>query len=279
MTRRPAAAVVIPAHDEIGALGRCLQPLAPAAAAGDIEVVVACNGCHDATADLARAISGVRVVEIETASKTAALRAGDAAVSAFPRVYLDADVALPLTSLHAVVELLERGPALACRPPLRYSYERSVWSVRQYYAARHHLPAVLGSLWGAGVYALNRAGRERFDDFPDVVGDDLWIDNMFEPDEIAIATCDPVVVTVPRHAGDLIKILRRAQSGKREASTATQFAATSVRAGLLSELTMFGRTGPREALQATVYAGFAAAARGTRTFATQKGWERDESSR
>jgi hypothetical protein len=201
-------------------------------------------------------------------------------VSVFPRVYLDADVALPLTALHSVVELLDRGTVLACRPPIRYSYERSVWSVRQYYEARRNLPAVLGSLWGAGVYALSRAGRERFAEFPDILGDDLWIDSMFAPDEIAIATCDPVVVTVPRHAGDLVKILRRAQTGKREAPAApTQFPATSVTSGLLSELAMFGRSGPREALQATVYAGFAAAARGTRSIAGQKGWERDESSR
>ncbi|WP_448631445.1 glycosyltransferase family 2 protein [Cellulomonas soli] len=76
--------VVIPAHDEEHGIARTLAPLAQAAAAGTLEVVVVANGCTDATAAVARSVPGVHVVEIDVASKAAALRAGDRAATRFP---------------------------------------------------------------------------------------------------------------------------------------------------------------------------------------------------
>ena len=92
----PLGSVVIPAHDEAAAIRRCLDGLFAGFQPGELDVVVVCNGCSDETAALARS-SGhpVRVIELSAASKPAALRTGDLAVSAFPRLYLDADVLLP----------------------------------------------------------------------------------------------------------------------------------------------------------------------------------------
>src|SRR6476659_6853296 len=98
MAQKHGGAVVIPAHDEAAVIGRCLRSIEAAVRERDLEVVVVCNGCADATADVAASFPWARVVEIDEASKPAALRAGDRAVSAFPRVYLDADVVVPATS-------------------------------------------------------------------------------------------------------------------------------------------------------------------------------------
>ncbi len=60
-------------------------------AAGDAADARA-NGCTDRTAEVARSFGGVRVVEIDTPSKTAALNAADEIATGDVRVYMDADV-------------------------------------------------------------------------------------------------------------------------------------------------------------------------------------------
>ncbi|WP_205315402.1 glycosyltransferase, partial [Nonomuraea lactucae] len=88
---RPIASVVIPAHNEEAVLGAGLAALLGGAEPGEFDVVVVANACSDRTAEVARA-AGVRVVETPTGGKAGALRLGDAACRAFPRLYLDADV-------------------------------------------------------------------------------------------------------------------------------------------------------------------------------------------
>src|SRR5680860_1419657 len=62
--------VVIPAHNEAGVIRRCLTTLLDGVEPGALDVVVACNGCSDDTAAIARSIDPtVRVVETDVASK------------------------------------------------------------------------------------------------------------------------------------------------------------------------------------------------------------------
>ena len=280
--------VVIPAHDEAAVITRCLDALSEGFAPGELDVVVVCNGCADRTATLARSSrQAVRVVELAAASKPAALRAGDAAARAFPRLYLDADVVLPGASARRVLERLRDG-ALGARPPIRYDSTSSSAPVRSYYRARSRVPAVLGSLWGAGVYGLSAAGRQRFGVFPDVVADDLWVDRHFDRGEVEIVDCPPVVVAVPRRARDLRRVLRRTYRGKHEVAGASdpgvRVPDTARRA--LRDLCRLAATDPAAAVDAATYAAFAASARvaiatgrtGGRGFVAGE-WERDDSSR
>ena len=123
----PQGSVIIPAHNEAAVIARTLAPLAPLAAAGQLEVIVACNGCTDHTAAIARGFDGVTVLELGQSSKAAALNAGDAAASHWPRLYLDADVqispapcapSLP-PSAPARYWPRARRPASTCRTPTR----------------------------------------------------------------------------------------------------------------------------------------------------------------
>ena len=162
----PLGSVVIPAHDEAAVIGRCLDALFTGFLEGELDVVVVCNGCSDETAALARSSRHpVRVAKLRSASKPAALRWGDAAAREFPRLYLDADVVLPGSAARVVLERLRSG-ALAARPPIRYEASGASAPVRSYYRARSQVPAVLGSLWGAGVYGLSATGRSRFGALP-----------------------------------------------------------------------------------------------------------------
>jgi glycosyltransferase involved in cell wall biosynthesis len=280
--------VVIPAHNEETVIERCLDALYAGFAEHELDVVVVCNGCRDNTAGRARG-SGhpVRVIELDSASKAAALRAGDAAAVAYPRLYLDADVVLAGAAARSVLERLRRG-AIAARPPILYDSSQSSAPVRGYYRARSKVPAVLRSLWGAGVYGLSAAGRERFDTFPDVMADDLWLDRQFAPHEVEIVDCRPVTVAVPRSTRDLLLILRRTYKGKAENRPATggDVRARSITTAALRDLGRQAGVSPVAALDAMIYAAFAAGARlmlkldmPFTTLGSGTVWERDDSSR
>ena len=277
----PLGSVVIPAHNESAAIRRCLDALFAGVAPGELDVVVVCNGCADDTAALARS-SGhhVRMVELEAASKSAALRAGDEVARALPRIYLDADVVLHGSAARVVLKRLRAG-AVAARPPIHYAISTSSAPVRSYYRARSQVPALLGSLWGAGVYGLSEVGRSRFDAFPDVVADDLWVDRQFAPGEIEIVDCAPVEVAVPRRARDLFRVLRRTYRGKAEtAGVDPHDRARETTLSTLQQLRRVGAAGPYAALDAATYTAFAVGARLALTAPLAgRRWERDDSSR
>ncbi len=273
--------VVIPAHNEAGVIRRGLDVLFAGVSAEALDVVVVCNGCTDATAAVARD-SGhpVRVIELPQASKAAALRAGDRVARGFPRLYLDADVVLPGESAQRVLAHLRAG-ALAARPPIRYETGRSSAPVRSYYRARAEIPAVLGSLWGAGVYGLSETARSRFEVFPDLGADDLWLDRLFAPHEIEVIDCPPVIVFVPRTTRDLLWVLRRTYGGKEEtrAGASASDRATTVTRSALGDLARLARRGGTATVDAAVYAAFATAGRLALAFAPARGWARDDASR
>ena len=277
----PLGSIIIPAHDEAAGIRRCLDALFAGTAPAELDVIVVANGCADDTAELARA-SGhpVRVIELEAPSKPAALRAGDEAALTLPRIYLDADVVLPGASARAVLERLRAG-AIAARPPIRYDSSAASPPVRSYYRARSRVPALLQSLWGAGVYGLSESGRSRFGAFPDVVADDLWVDRQFAPDEIEIVDCAPVVVAVPRRARDLVRVLRRTYRGKAEtAGVDPHQRSRDTTATTLKQLRRLAAAGPSAALDAATYAAFAAGARlALEGPSAGPRWERDQSSR
>ena len=280
-SRPPLGSVVIPAHNESAGIRRCLNALFTGVTPGELDVIVVCYGSTDDTAPLARS-SGhpVRVIELKVASKSAALRAGDEVARALPRIYLDADVVLHGSAARVILERLRAG-AVAARPPIRYATSASSAPVRSYYRARSQMPALLGSLWGAGVYGLSKAGRSRFDAFPDVVADDLWVDRQFAPGEIEIVDCKPVEVDVPRRVRDLLSVLRRTYRGKAEnASVDPHDRARETTLSTLQQLRRVGAAGPRAALDAATYAAFAVGARLMLAIPRAgPGWERDDSSR
>ena len=284
--RRPLGSVVIPAHQEAPVIRRCLDALYTGIDHQDLDVVVVCNGCTDDTAQIARESPyPVAVFDLPVASKPAALRCGDANARVLPRLYLDADVILRGDSAVEVLRRLADG-AVAARPPLAYDYSHSTGLVRSYYRARSRMPAVLGSLWGAGVYGVSEVGRGRFGDFPDVTADDAWIDQQFTRDEIEIVDCAPVVVIAPRRAGDLLRVLRRVYRGKTDGDAADAEVRTSeTTRSAVSDLRRLAGAGPRPAMDALTYAGMAIIARLMLRLAPGAGragahrWERDHSTR
>jgi glycosyltransferase involved in cell wall biosynthesis len=281
--RSPAqtvGSVVIPAHNEAKVIGRGLNSLFDSLGAG-IEVVVVCNGCTDGTAEVARAAGHrLTVIELDVASKAEALRAADRFATAFPRVYLDADVLVSGTAVHAVLEHLSRPGALAARPPLVFATSSSSWVVRRFYRARAQIPAVMGSLWGAGMYALSAEGRGRFDEFPLLVADDLFVDRLFRTDEIDVVDTTPVVVMASATASGLLATFRRTFRGNRAIGEIAATDRPGTRA-TVRDLLRLARRGPTEFVDAAVYAAVVIWARALAWSHSRASrvWERDDTSR
>ena len=280
-TAPASGSIVIPAHDEEAVIGRGLHRVLASLPDG-VEVIVVCNGCVDGTADVARAAGPrVQVIELSVASKVEALRKADGVATAFPRAYVDADVLVSGRSLEAVFRRLEDGEALAARPPLVYDSSTSSWVVRRFYRARCELPAVLGSLWGAGMYVLSASGRARFGEFPDVVADDLFIDTLFQPNEVELVDTDPVVVVAPTSLSGLLASLRRVYRGNRALAGHAVAMAGPRSADTVRDLLRLARRGPAELGDAIVYASVVTLARALawRHRASNSHWERDGTSR
>lgn len=266
----PSASIIIPAHNEAAVIDRTLAALAPLVAAGSAEVIVVPNGCTDDTADRARAHAGVRVVELAEGSKAAALNAGDAHATRWPRLYLDADIEASPEALAQAVRALAGDGIHAARPAFRWDLQGASRLARAYYRARGRMPSMAGAMWGAGVYGLSQAGHEILGEFPRVLGDDLLVDRTFPAGRKYIASGPAVLVRMPLTTRDIIRVLARSRRGGAEQSMDT--GGTSLRELLRSV------TGPTSAVDAACFTAIAIVARLRARFFVS-GWERDRSTR
>ncbi|MFJ4777196.1 glycosyltransferase [Streptomyces sp. NPDC088762] len=288
--------IVIPAHNEGRVIGRLLDALLAGAAAGgtgtggDVDIVVVCNGCTDDTARVAAARGPlVRVVEIPTPSKHAALRVGDEHARGFPRVYVDADVVVGAADVRALAGALSRSPdLLAAAPDREIPLTGCAWPVRAYYGVWQRLPAVREGLFGRGVIAVSEAGHARIAALPPLMADDLAASQAFGPGERRVVDTARVVVHPPRTWSDLVRRRIRAATSSaqferfQESGRGGAAAAPSARTGT-ADLRALLRDRPRLLPGVVVFAAAALAARRGARKAIRNGdfstWLRDESSR
>jgi|tagenome__1003787_1003787.scaffolds.fasta_scaffold20987784_6 hypothetical protein len=277
--RLQRGAVIVPAYNEATVIERTLGPLSQAAVDGFFELIVVCNGCTDNTAEVARSVPGVRVVELELGSKPAALNAGDEAATLWPRLYVDADIQISAAAILAVLDRLTFGDVLAARPESRYDFDGASALVRCYYRARQRIPQHKLAMWGAGVYGLSAKGHQRLGVFPMITGDDLYVDTRFDADEKAVVATDPAIVKTPADSKSLLAILRRSHRGNTEMSTDRPRPEARTPNTSLDSAVAAVRAirGPRSAVDSSVYIGMALAKRWS--IRQTQVWERDESSR
>lgn len=266
--------IIVPAHNEGAVLQRCLEALLRDARPGELEVIVAANGCTDDTAAIAVNFGPpVRLINVPAASKTAAINAADAEAFGFPRFYVDADVELETAAVRAVAAALH-GPVLAASPGLDLDCSESDLLVRSYYRIWCQLPSVRDDLVGRGVYAVSRAGRQRFGQFPDVLNDDHFFRGQFRATERTVVPSCWSKVRAPRNVDALIARKVRVRLGN-EASVG----GGSRWAGLLAVL----RAQPLRIVDAPAFIWVAIAAgfkvRRVRESGAAPDWGRDDSSR
>jgi glycosyltransferase involved in cell wall biosynthesis len=206
-------AIIVAAHNEEDVIGRCIDTLQRDAAGGEFELIVVANGCTDGTVTEAER-RDVRVIDLPSSGKARALNAGDAAASSFPRLYLDADIALSADNVRTLSETLDKYPNfLACAPRRAIDLRRRPLLVRAYFSVQERLPIHENALVGRGAVMVSRAGHARFTEFPDETADDLFLDAIFAPAERKIVDSVTCLVGVPYTTKDLLRRLIRVRRG------------------------------------------------------------------
>ena len=190
--------VIVPAHNEEAVIARLLSLLAidedQPPSKHTLGVLVVCNGCTDRTSEIARAASGVTVIETPTPSKAAALRLGDEHARWFPRLYVDADVELDAASAQELVKAFQEPGVMAASPTRTISRRGMHRMVSWYYDVWEALPAVQEGLFGRGVIAVSAEGYERIRALPHLMSDDMAMSAAFETSERRVVPGATVVV-------------------------------------------------------------------------------------
>lgn len=240
--------VVIPAHNESLVIGSLLDRLEPGARSGEIEVVVVANGCRDDTAGVAGVYTAT-VIDLPDGSKIAALEAGDAAASHFPRFYVDADISIGGDDLLEMSSALAAG-TLAISPQLQLDLSGANWAVRSYHRIWMDLPSVVHSLAGRGCFGLSAEGRSRWEKWPGVVADDQFVNQQFSDSEKVVHPSIGSEVRLPANLRNLVSRKRRSQRGnvELEAGGPAKVTSTTAWMGVV-------RRDPRRLIDVPIYVG------------------------
>lgn len=217
------ATVIIPANNEESYIGACLSSLlAQDEHAGRLQIVVAANGCTDRTVPLARSfIAAAREKNWELVcddsplpGKLSALNRADQIALAGIRIYLDADVECSPHLIGRLIRVLDQQRATYATGRLILSPPKSVIT-RAYGRLWQRLPFVSDGAAGAGLYAVNAAGRARWAEFPDIISDDTYVRLHFTPSE-RIQVGPSFTWPLPEGLANLVRVRRRQDVGVQE---------------------------------------------------------------
>jgi glycosyltransferase involved in cell wall biosynthesis len=222
----PVLSVIIAARNEERYIGRCLAALAvqEAPVGGAIEVIVAANACTDGTVATARgwqaalATRGWRlaVLDLPSGGKLGAIAAAERATKGRALVYLDADVVIDPPLLARLAKVLDTDAPRYATGRLAVAPAESLIT-RAYARIWTRLPFFTGGAVGAGLFAVNRAGRTRWGDWPAIISDDTFARLHFTPNERTEVPVDyhwPMV----EGFGNLTRVRRRQDAGVAEIS-------------------------------------------------------------
>lgn len=221
----PSLTVIVPANDEAAHIVPCLEAVLAqeGVAPGALEVIVAANGCTDDTVALARGLEArfaerdwrLEVLDIPEGGKVGALNRACGISQARAQAFLDADIVIDPDLLAQVMEILARPEAIYATGRMRVARAKS-WISRRYGALWVRLPFMRpGTAPGAGFFAVNEAGRARWETFPDIIADDTYIRWLFTPEErveVAAGYSWPLV----EGFSALVRVRRRQDAGGAE---------------------------------------------------------------
>lgn len=174
--------IIIPAYNEASVIRDCLDSLLAQGYQQPLEIIVAANGCHDDTAEIALAYQAafkekaydLVVLDIEEGNKNNALNQSDACASYANRLYLDADVVCDPDLLVQMAEVLQCEHATYVSGTLAIQQGESFAS-RCYGKIWKATPYIRDTIPGCGCYAVNAAGRRLWKQFPRIHSDDKYV--------------------------------------------------------------------------------------------------------
>ena len=213
---RNIISVIIPAHNEEAVIRNTLATLLQAADAGEFEVIVVCNGCNDRTAEIAgTGFDDVEVVEIEEASKTAALNAGFCRARGDVILLLDADIELQTSAARALAQAARKPDIEVAIGHMEVDTEGASLMVRAFYRVWMEHPYLRDGKFAAAI-ALSRAGLNRIGTMPAITADDTYLRRLFPVDSVALVKSVRFRVRAPRTVTALVRVRSRSHRGTRQ---------------------------------------------------------------
>jgi glycosyltransferase involved in cell wall biosynthesis len=207
--------ILIPAHNEADVIAASVAGVCAGADPNELEVIVICNGCKDATAAAAKVPDApVRVIETPVPSKSEAINLGLDAARGEHVVVMDADVRMQKADLAALAAALSRDGVLAAAPAARMEFLPGTdWKVHAFYRFWTSLSYVKEGMMAAGVYSVNAAGKSRLGRLPRVIADDGYVRMLFNDAERVEVAGAISTVLAPVTLTDLVKIRTRSRLG------------------------------------------------------------------
>lgn len=215
--------VVIPAHNEASVIEGCLKALLQSVDnTPSVKVVVAANGCRDNTVKLAQSFESaflargwtLKALDIPEAGKIGALNTAEGSVSGLARIYLDADVEVEPDLICEIADALSSDAPVYVSGKMSVIPPKSMIS-RLYLHAWLKTGFMRGVAQGAGVYAVNVAGRMKWRDLPQIISDDTYVRTLFAHTE-RVEVRAKYHWPLPEGFGNLVKARRRQDAGMRE---------------------------------------------------------------
>lgn len=209
-------AVVVPAFNEEEVIAGTLEHLLSDARAGEFQVTVVCNGCHDQTAKAAREVAGdIKVIELAEASKTAAINAGLRGVRSSKIVLLDSDIRISTDDCRALADALDRPGIEAAIGHMDINDSGCARSVKAFYRIWIRHPYVRNGKFAAA-FAISRNAIEKIGELPKVIADDTYLKRMIPSDRVAVVDSVYFRVNVPKDIATLIRVRSRVRRGNRQ---------------------------------------------------------------
>jgi len=210
------ATIIIAAYNESKNIQKTLSHLLTEAV-DSYQILVVCNGCTDDTENLVRSFKNVHCHSLQQASKALAIQYAESLNPGFPRLYLDADIELSSLDARTLFDAANKHlQAALIIPSSKLIDKHSSTLVKRFYRHWYQTPYVQQSGYGAGAYLINKAGRKRFGQWPELIADDAFVRHHFNFDEIHIVTSVHTYVLAPKTIWSLINIKTRSKLGNME---------------------------------------------------------------
>ena len=216
-----AITIIVPAHNEAALLANCLAALLGSHGLGQVQVIVAANGCTDATVAIAQGFArqaqalgwDLLVLDLADGGKPGALNAADAVALHPSRAYLDADVTVDARLLAQIIAVLDQpAPAYASGSLVITGTGRVA---RAYAAVWAQVPFMAQGVPGCGFFAVNAAGRARWGQFPPIISDDTFVRLQFSPQERHLVAAR-YYWPVAEGFANLVRVRRRQDAGVKQ---------------------------------------------------------------
>ena len=218
--------IIIPASNEEHYILSCLKSITNQVSDTKFLTIVSANACTDGTVDLANSCSDLfssqghklHVLCSPEPGKAHALNRAEKAIppeyKELPRLFLDADVTCDSNLLAQLLDALDSSAPRFATGTISVSEAQSRVT-RAYARIWCRLPFVSEGVTGAGLFAVNSAGRKRWGKFPQIISDDTFVRLNFSPEErigVSARYHWPMVEGLRA----LIKVRRRQDQGVRE---------------------------------------------------------------